>query len=192
MLDDLRSYLQMASGLTEATAAKARDAVTGLLAHGVTLGSRAIPDAQVVGQVQDLADDLVSTSRANREALTAMIRAEVDKAVARMGFVREEELAAVRRHVQRLEAEIEALREPAASPEPAVSPDAAVSTDAAVSPEPAVSTDGASPEAVASPEPAVSTDAADVPGDADAPGGADAPAPVKKKKILVDPATGDA
>ena len=34
MLDDLRNYLQMASGLTEATASKAKDAVTGLLAHG--------------------------------------------------------------------------------------------------------------------------------------------------------------
>lgn len=109
MLDDLRSYLQMASGLTEATSAKAKDAVSGLLAHGVSLGSRALPDPQVVGQVQDLAEDLVTTSRANREALTAMIRAEVDKAVARMGFVREDELAAVRRHVQRLEAEIARL-----------------------------------------------------------------------------------
>ena len=54
MLDDLRSYLQLASGLTEATTAKARDAVTGLLAHGITLGARAMPDPQVVGQVQDL------------------------------------------------------------------------------------------------------------------------------------------
>jgi cell division protein FtsB len=39
-----------------------------------------------------------------------MIRTEVDKAVGRMGFVREDELAALRRHVQRLEGEISDLR----------------------------------------------------------------------------------
>jgi hypothetical protein len=39
-----------------------------------------------------------------------MIRSEVDKAVGRMGFVREDELAALRRHVQRLELEVGDMR----------------------------------------------------------------------------------
>jgi polyhydroxyalkanoate synthesis regulator phasin len=106
MLDDLRNYVQLASGLTEATTSKAKDVVTSLLAHGFSLGARAMPDPQVVGQVQDLAEELVTTSKANREVLTGLIRSEVDKAVARMGFVREDELAALRRHVERLEAEL--------------------------------------------------------------------------------------
>ena len=37
----------------------------------------------------------MATSKNNRDMLTAMIRAEVDKAVGRMGFVREDELAAL-------------------------------------------------------------------------------------------------
>jgi polyhydroxyalkanoate synthesis regulator phasin len=110
VLDDLRNYLQMASGLTEATTTKAKDVVTRLLAQGISLSTRAIPAPEMMGQVQELADDLVSTSRNNREMLVGMIRSEVDRAVGRMGFVREDELAALRRHVQRLEKQIADLR----------------------------------------------------------------------------------
>ena len=107
MLDDIRGYLQMASGLTEVTAAKAREIAMALVGQGMSLGTKA-PD--VVGQVQELADDLVATSKGNRDLLTNMIRSEVDKAVGRMGFVREDELAALRRHVQRLESEVSDMR----------------------------------------------------------------------------------
>jgi len=122
VLDDLRSYLQMATGLTEATTAKAKEVVGGLLAQGLSLSTRAMPSTDMMGQVQELADDLVSTSRNNREMLVGMIRAEVDRAVGRMGFVREDELAALRRHVQRLEkqlADLEAATVAAASTAPA-------------------------------------------------------------------------
>ncbi|NQW72267.1 MAG: hypothetical protein HQ453_06020 [Actinobacteria bacterium] len=78
-----------------------------LVGRGFTLSTKA-PD--VVGQVQELADDLVATSKNNRELLVSMIRSEVDRAVGRMGFVREDELAALRRHVQRLEQQIDELR----------------------------------------------------------------------------------
>lgn len=122
MLDDLRTYLQMATGITEATTAKAKDVVTGLLSSGLSLTTKAGGAPEMVGQVQDLADDLVATSRNNRELLTGVIRAEVDKAVGRMGFVREDELAALRRHVQRLESEMNDLRRRAdEAPAPVVS-----------------------------------------------------------------------
>lgn len=107
MLDDIRGYLQMASGLTEVTATKAREIAMALVGQGMSLSTKA-PD--VVGQVQELADDLVATSKGNRDLLTGMIRTEVDKAVGRMGFVREDELAALRRHVQRLESELGEIR----------------------------------------------------------------------------------
>jgi polyhydroxyalkanoate synthesis regulator phasin len=115
VLDDLRGYLQIASGLTEATSAKARDVVTGLLTSGLALTSRAMPAPDMVGQVQELADELVATSKSNRDMLTGMIRAEVDRAVGRMGFVREDELAALRRHVQRIEAQVAELEQAAAA-----------------------------------------------------------------------------
>ena len=53
MLDDLRGYLQLATGLSEVTAAKAKEAAMALVSHGLSLTTRA-PD--VVGQVQELAD----------------------------------------------------------------------------------------------------------------------------------------
>ena len=54
--------------------------------------------------VAGMADD----SRANADLMVSLVRSEVDKAVARMGFVREEELSALRRHVERLEAALRA------------------------------------------------------------------------------------
>ena len=116
MFEDLRGYLQMASGLTEVTASKAKEIALGLVNQGMNMSAKA-PD--VVGQVQELADDLVSTSKENREMLLGLIRAEVDRAVGRMGFVREDELAALRRHVQRLEQQLFDLKSGSSSLEPA-------------------------------------------------------------------------
>jgi polyhydroxyalkanoate synthesis regulator phasin len=115
MLNDLRTYLQLATGVTEATAAKAKEVVSGLVAQGLNLTSKVQPVQDVADQVQELADELVETSRTNRELLVGMIRSEVDKAVGRMGFVREDELAALRRHVQRLETEVTELRQQSAN-----------------------------------------------------------------------------
>ena len=178
MLDDLRSYLSMASGLTEATTAKARDVITGLISTGLSLSTKAMPAPDMMGQVQDLADDLVATSKNNRDLLTAMIRSEVDKAVGRMGFVREEELAALRKHVQRLERQLEALE--------------AAWTDSATEAAPDASAADAAPRAAEAPdapeEPAAADEGDPEPTAAKAPGD-EAPAPVKKKKkkILIDP-----
>ena len=175
MLDDLRSYLQMATGLTEATTSKAKEVVTGLLSTGMSLTSKAVPAPEMMGQVQDLADDLVATSKNNRDMLTGMIRTEVDKTVGRMGFVREDELAALRRHVQRLEVQLRDL-ERAAAPgsmdAPSDAPADAVSGTSA-----ADSTADSSPEA--------ETPAADAPA-ADA----EPVVPKRKKKIIVDPEAG--
>lgn len=134
MLNDLRTYLQLATGVTEATAAKAKEVVSGLVAQGLNLTSKVQPVQDVADQVQELADELVETSRTNRELLVGMIRSEVDKAVGRMGFVREDELAALRRHVQRLETEISDLR---SQPAPATA------APSAASPAPAADVQGA-------------------------------------------------
>lgn len=104
MLEDLRGYVQVATGLTEVTTAKARQIVSSLLTQGFALSTKG---PELIGQVQHMADDLLSTGRDNREVLIGLIRTEVDRTVGRMGFVREDELAALRRQVQRLE---EALR----------------------------------------------------------------------------------
>lgn len=105
MLDDLRGYIQVATGLTEVTTAKAREIVSSLLTQGLSLSTKA-PD--IIGQVQQMADELLSTGKDNREVLVGLIRTEVDRAVGRMGFVREDELAALRRLVQGLESDFRA------------------------------------------------------------------------------------
>ena len=102
-MDDLRGYLQVAMGLTEVTAAKARELVSSLLTQGISLSTRA---PEVLGQVQAMADDLMSTGKDNREMLVGLVRSEVDRTVARMGFVREDELAALRRQVEKLQQEV--------------------------------------------------------------------------------------
>jgi len=107
VLDSLKTYIQLASGLTEATAAKAKEAVTGLIGQGLGMSTKT-PD--VVGSVQDMADDLMATSKSNRDLLLSLIRTEVDKAVGRVGFVREDELAALRKHVQRLDEELKVVK----------------------------------------------------------------------------------
>jgi hypothetical protein len=122
VLDALRGYVQLATGLTEVTVAKAREAASALVSQGLDLdlGSK-VPGmpgkdsaksaaTAAASQVQELADDLLETSKQNRELLTGIVRTEVDRAAGRLGFVREEELAAVRRHVSRLETSLGELR----------------------------------------------------------------------------------
>ncbi len=189
MLDDLRNYLQLASGLTEATASKAKDAVTGLLAHGVNLGSKAMPAPEMMGQVQELADDLVATSRNNREMLVGMIRAEVDRNVGRMGFVREDELAALRRHVQRLEKQIADVQEELSTSRTQASPAPPAQTYPAQT-YPAQTEDAPADAARSGPDVAEHAAPDVAAADVAAPS-AEEPAPEvpkkKKKKIIVDP-----
>jgi len=101
--------------------------VTGLIAQGMNLGKN--PAAE---SVQSLADDLMATSEANRAKLLELIRSEIDKAAGRMGFVREDELAALRARVEKLEAHPEPMPEKATLATDAATPPAEASSDAPV------------------------------------------------------------
>lgn len=103
-LGPLKNYVELASGLTEVTANKAKEVAMALLAQGLSLGTK--QPADVAATVQQAADDLLTLSKTNRDMLIDIIRSEVDKAVGRMGFVREDELAAMRSRVDRLEKEL--------------------------------------------------------------------------------------
>jgi polyhydroxyalkanoate synthesis regulator phasin len=96
--------MQLAAGLVESTAEKAKESAEALISQGVEAGSKG-PEA-LTEQVQEIAEDLIEQGRTNRELLVGLVRTEVERTVGRMGFVREEELAAVRRHVERLEREL--------------------------------------------------------------------------------------
>jgi len=141
VLDALRGYVQLATGLGEVTVTKAREAAAALLSQGLDLekvpdvpGKDSAVDAAKVaaGQVQALTDNLLEQSTQNRELMVGLVRTEVDRAAGRLGFVREEELAAVRRHVSRLETQLAEVRAQVmgtgaapSSPAPAAAPAAA-------------------------------------------------------------------
>jgi len=101
MLDAMKGYLQFASGITEVTVARAREVAGAVVAQGLGTNTD-----EVVEGVQQFADELWTTGKDNREMLLQLVRLEVDRAVARVGFVREDELASLRRHVDRLESEL--------------------------------------------------------------------------------------
>src|SRR3954468_23856325 len=71
----LRGYVALANGLTEVTAGRARAAAKALAEQGEA----------TAGQVSALAEDLISTSRRNRESLVLLVRHEVEQAVKRLG-----------------------------------------------------------------------------------------------------------
>lgn len=101
VFDVLRGYLHVASGLSDVTKQRARDLAEAIVSQGMDVTSKSQE------QVQSLTDEFVESSRTNRELLTGLIRTEVDRTVSRMGFVREDELAAVRQHVNRLEVQLQ-------------------------------------------------------------------------------------
>jgi polyhydroxyalkanoate synthesis regulator phasin len=113
VMDAVRGYVQLANGLTEVTRQRAQQAAKALLqqtgAENLTSG--------LTTKVSDLADEIVATSKSNRALLQAIVANEVEGAVARLGFVRVEEVAALSRRIQNLEREMAAAA--TSSPAPA-------------------------------------------------------------------------
>lgn len=133
MRDALRSYLQIATGLTEMTVQRVTEAAKQLVEKtGVDLDgvpAQVAQQAQTVpGYVQQIADDLFTTGKANRDLLVGVVRGEVEKAMARLrpwaDDVRrvEDEVARLEHRVTDLEhrlAQASAPRRPA-RPQPVV------------------------------------------------------------------------
>jgi polyhydroxyalkanoate synthesis regulator phasin len=84
MRDVVRSYLQIAGGLTEMTRQRVTEVAKALVERsGIDLEQ--VPDqAQALPQyVQQVAEELYETGRANRDLLVGVVRGEVDKALSR-------------------------------------------------------------------------------------------------------------
>jgi len=67
----------------------------------------------VAERLTKLTEEIWLASRANRELLEKLIVAEVDKAAARLGFVRSEEFEQLRAEVAELRESVRATAEPA-------------------------------------------------------------------------------
>jgi uncharacterized protein (DUF1800 family) len=63
----------------------------------------------VRAQVSTVADDLLATSKANRDLLVGLVRAEVERSVTRLGLASSEELAEAQRRARALERRVEEL-----------------------------------------------------------------------------------
>ncbi|WNM39777.1 hypothetical protein RMN56_32560 [Micromonospora halotolerans] len=96
MQDAWRAYLELAMGLTEAPRKKAQDAVKRVVGQG----------GATAAQLQSLAEELVSTGAANREALTKLVRFEVDRALGAVGLATADEVAELTRRVHDLERQL--------------------------------------------------------------------------------------
>lgn len=107
VLDALRGYLQLANGLTDVTRQRALAAARALMEQGEDAVGGAV-GGSVGKQVQSMAEELMATSRNNRDLLVGLIRTEVDRAVSRVGLVSADELAAMARKVERLERQLDA------------------------------------------------------------------------------------
>ncbi|MGC5054525.1 phasin family protein [Micromonospora sp. DT48] len=105
MQDAWRAYLELAMGLTEAPRKKAQEAVR--RAMGSTGATAA--------QLQTLAEELRSTGAANREALTKLVRFEVERALGAVGLATAEEVAELDRRVRELERQLRAAAAPPVS-----------------------------------------------------------------------------
>jgi polyhydroxyalkanoate synthesis regulator phasin len=92
----LRTYRSLASGLADVTRQRARSATRALHEQG---GLRA-------DQVGAVAEDLRAQGRANRDAVTALVRYEVDRALTRMGLASADDVARLDARLRVLEARL--------------------------------------------------------------------------------------
>jgi polyhydroxyalkanoate synthesis regulator phasin len=118
MQDAWRAYLELAMGLTEAPRKRAQDVARRLVGSG----------GATAAQLQALGEELVSTGAANREALTKLVRFEVDRALGAVGLATADEVAELTRRVHDLERQLREARtvgsagapaQPAPAPGPA-------------------------------------------------------------------------
>ncbi|MCW2674570.1 MAG: hypothetical protein JWP14_3159 [Frankiales bacterium] len=105
MNDALKGYFALAGGLTEITRQRATAAAKALVAQGEA----------AAGSVTALADDLMAQSKSNRDAVSALVKFEVDKALGRVGLATAEEVNELTARIRQLEKELRDATKPAAA-----------------------------------------------------------------------------
>ncbi|MGW5555994.1 phasin family protein [Micromonospora sp. NPDC003944] len=113
MQDAWRAYLELAMGLTEAPRKRAQDVARRLVGSG----------GATAAQLQALGEELVSTGAANREALTKLVRFEVDRALGAVGLATADEVAELTRRVHDLERQLREARSVESAGGPTPQPD---------------------------------------------------------------------
>jgi polyhydroxyalkanoate synthesis regulator phasin len=91
-------YLEAASGLTDMTQQRAERVVKTLVKQGELAAERA----------EKAVDDLLKRSEQNRKVMSALVRNETEKAVARLGLARQRDLDRLERQIAQLEQKVAA------------------------------------------------------------------------------------
>jgi len=117
--ESVRAYLQLASGLSDLTRARAMEAAQGLLTLPV---SSMATGTKVASQASALADELLAATVANRANLTALVRSEVDAAISRLGLVPVQRLEDAQAETAKLRKEVATLRSASSKADTAKSP----------------------------------------------------------------------
>ncbi len=104
LMDAIRGYIQIASGLTDATSEKAKEVAQALL----SVAGIANPN-DVTSQVSGMAEEVLSTARAQRANLVALVRAEVTTVVDGSGLAKAADLDVLKSRLAKVAADVEAL-----------------------------------------------------------------------------------
>jgi polyhydroxyalkanoate synthesis regulator phasin len=117
MQDAWRAYVDLALGFTETSRKRAMKVAKKLVGRG----------GATAEQLQTMAEDLVKTSTANREALVRLVRFELDRNLGRVGLATAEEVNQLTGRVRELEEELRQARAaaptgPTTDSEPAPAP----------------------------------------------------------------------
>jgi polyhydroxyalkanoate synthesis regulator phasin len=91
-----RAYLELAYGVTEATTKKATKTVRRMVGRS----------GATAEQLQTMAEDVLKAGSANREALTKLVRYELDRALGAVGLATADEVSALTTRVHELEAQL--------------------------------------------------------------------------------------
>ena len=106
MADAFQSYINMVTGVTKTTQEKASATARALLKQA---GLEDVA-AEASERAAKLAEEIMNASRTNRELMQHYVTAEVDKAAARLGFARADEVQALRDEVASLRAQLDETR----------------------------------------------------------------------------------
>lgn len=127
MQDAWRAYVDLALGLTETSRKRAMKVAKKLVGRG----------GATAEQLQTMAEDLVKTSSANREALVRLVRFELDRNLGRVGLATAEEVSQLTARVRELEEELRDARAAVGTAAAVVGPELAAANSATVPAAPA-------------------------------------------------------
>ena len=102
MTDAFQAYIDMVTGVTKTTQAKAAATARAMVKQA---GLEDVA-TEASERVTKLDEEILSASRTNRELLQLFVTTEVDKAAARLGFARAEEVEALREEIASLRTQL--------------------------------------------------------------------------------------